>query len=125
MARCQARPAACIPSLQVGIKWTRLPVVVVRLLGERCCHDLVYGPGHADAMLCRLVARHCCVIVEAGERGLADVLGLEFQPAPYVLSTMLTCGKKVGQSLTNLIAKLGATEPDSVKAQRECPVAHR
>jgi len=79
----------------VGIKWTRLPVVVVRLLGERCCHDLVYGPGHADAMLCRLVARHCCVIVEAGERGLADVVGLEFQPAPYVLSTMLTCGKLV------------------------------
>ena len=26
-------------------------------------------------------------IVEAGERGLADVLGLEFEPAPHVLST--------------------------------------
>ena len=37
---------------------------------------------------------------------------------------MLTRGKKVGQSLTNLIAKLGATETDSVKAERECPVAH-
>jgi hypothetical protein len=88
-------PRACIPSLQVGIKWTRLPVVVVRLLGERCCHDLAYRPGHADAMLCRLVARHCCVIAGAGERGLADVLGLEFQPAPYVLSAVLTCGKLV------------------------------
>jgi hypothetical protein len=31
-----------------------------------------------------------CAIVEAGERGLADVLGLEFEPAPYVLSSVLT-----------------------------------
>jgi hypothetical protein len=37
---------------------------------------------------------------------------------------MLTCGKKVSQSLTNLIAKLGATESDSIKANGECPVAH-
>jgi len=73
----------------VGIKWTRRPAVVVYLLGERCCQDLVHGPGHADARLCRLVARHCCVIIEAGERGLADVPGLEFQPAPYVLSAVL------------------------------------
>jgi HD domain len=46
---------------------------------------------HADAMLCRLVAHHSCAIVEAGERGLADILGLEFEPAPYVLSSVLTC----------------------------------
>ena len=46
---------------------------------------------HADAMLCRLVARHSYAIVEAGERGLADILGLEFEPAPYVLSSVLTC----------------------------------
>ena len=45
----------------------------------------------ADAMLCRLVAHHSCAIVEAEERGLADVLGLEFEPAPYVLSSVLTC----------------------------------
>ena len=45
---------------------------------------------HADAMLCRLVAHHSCAIIEAGERGLADVLGLEFEPAPYVLSSVLT-----------------------------------
>ena len=38
---------------------------------------------------------------------------------------MLTGGKKVGQSLTNLIAKLGAAETDSVKAERKRPVAHR
>jgi len=45
---------------------------------------------HADAMLCRLVAHHSCAIVEAGERGLADVLSLEFEPAPYALSSVLT-----------------------------------
>ena len=29
---------------------------------------------HADALLCPLVAHHSCAIIEAGERGLADVL---------------------------------------------------
>ena len=46
---------------------------------------------HADAMPCRLVAHHSCAIIEAGERGLADVLRLEFEPAPYVFSSVLTC----------------------------------
>src|ERR1700745_2469827 len=32
---------------------------------------------HADTMLCRLVAHHSCAIVEAEERGLADVLSPE------------------------------------------------
>ena len=73
-------------------------------------HDIGYVPGlavtglhaldgarylrdvhQADTMLCRLVAHHSCAIVEAEERGLADVLGLEFEPAPYVLSSVLTC----------------------------------
>ena len=45
---------------------------------------------HADAMLCRLVAHHSCAIVEAEERGLADVLSLEFEPAPQALSSVLT-----------------------------------
>ena len=45
---------------------------------------------HADAMLCRLVAHHSCAIIEAGERGLADVLSCEFDPAPYALSSVLT-----------------------------------
>jgi hypothetical protein len=72
-------------------------------------HDVGYAPGlattglhqldgarylrdaqHADAMLCRLVAYHSCAIVEAGERGLAEVLGLEFEPAPQELSDALT-----------------------------------
>lgn len=46
---------------------------------------------HADAMLCQLVAHHCCAIIEAEGRGLADVLRPEFEPAPYVLSSVLTC----------------------------------
>ena len=73
-------------------------------------HDIGYAPGlaatglhqldgarylreaqHADAMLCRLVAHHSCAIIEAGERGLADILSSEFDPAPYALSSVLTC----------------------------------
>ena len=73
-------------------------------------HDIGYAPGlattglhqldgarylrdaqHADAMLCRLVAHHSCAIIEASERGLADVLSSEFDPAPYVLSSVLMC----------------------------------
>jgi hypothetical protein len=42
-------------------------------------------------MLCRLVARHSCAIIEAGERGLADILSYEFDPAPDVLASVLTC----------------------------------
>jgi hypothetical protein len=45
----------------------------------------------ADDMLCRLVAHHYYAIVEADERRLADVLGREFESAPYVLSSVLTC----------------------------------
>jgi putative nucleotidyltransferase with HDIG domain len=45
---------------------------------------------HADAMLCRLVAHHSCAVIEAGERGLADVLNSEFDPAPDVLASVLT-----------------------------------
>jgi hypothetical protein len=41
-------------------------------------------------MLCRLIAYHSYAIVEADERGLADVLSLEFEPAPYALSSVLT-----------------------------------
>jgi putative nucleotidyltransferase with HDIG domain len=45
---------------------------------------------HADTMLCRLAARHSCAIIEAGERGLADILSREFEPAPHALSSALT-----------------------------------
>jgi hypothetical protein len=42
-------------------------------------------------MLCRLVAHHSCAIIEADERGLADILSSEFDPAPDALATVLTC----------------------------------
>ena len=45
---------------------------------------------HTDALLCRLVAHHSCAIIEASERGLAEVLALEFEPAPQELSDALT-----------------------------------
>ena len=45
---------------------------------------------HADAMLCRLVAHHSCAIIDAGERGLADVLRREFKSARRALSSVLT-----------------------------------
>jgi hypothetical protein len=41
-------------------------------------------------MLCRLVAYHSCAIIEAGERGLADIVALEFEPASDNLSSALT-----------------------------------
>ena len=41
-------------------------------------------------MLCRLVAHHSCAIIEAGERGLADVLSAEFEPARDALASVLT-----------------------------------
>jgi hypothetical protein len=44
----------------------------------------------ADTMPCRLVAHHSCAIVEAGERGLAEALDLEFEQAPQGLSNALT-----------------------------------
>ena len=72
-------------------------------------HDIGYAPGlavtgfhpldgarylrdtqHADTMLCRLVAHHSCAIIEAGERGLADVLRREFEPSPDLLGSALT-----------------------------------
>jgi hypothetical protein len=73
-------------------------------------HDIGYAPGlattglhqldgarylrdtqHADATKCRLVAHHSCAIIEAAQRGLADILGSEFEPAPDALASVLTC----------------------------------
>ena len=36
------------------------------------------------------VAHHSCAVPEADERGLADALSLEFEPAPDELSSVLT-----------------------------------
>ena len=45
---------------------------------------------HADPMLCRLVAHHSYAVIEAEERGLADVLTREFAPPPQPLADALT-----------------------------------
>ena len=45
---------------------------------------------HADPVLCRLVAHHSCAVIEAEERGLADLLRREFPPAPQRLADALT-----------------------------------
>ena len=45
---------------------------------------------HAHPMLCRLVAHHSCAVIEADERGLADLLRREFAPAPQPLADALT-----------------------------------
>jgi hypothetical protein len=42
-------------------------------------------------MLCRLVAHHSCAITEASERGLVHIPSYEFDPAPDVLASVLTC----------------------------------
>ena len=87
---------------------------------------------HADTMLCRLVAHHSCAIVEAGERGLADVLRLEFEPAPYPLSSALTfCDMTTSpdgelvpaeQRLAEIQHRYGAGHLVSRSIQRATPV---
>ena len=90
---------------------------------------------HADAMLCRLVAHHSYAIVEAEERGLADVLALEFEPAPYVLSSVLTCCDMttspdgelvpVGRRLAEIHRRYGPGHLVSRSIQRVTPMIRR
>jgi putative nucleotidyltransferase with HDIG domain len=54
--------------------------------GARYLRDTV----RADALLGRLVAHHSCAIIEADERGLADVMYGEFDPAPRAIASVLT-----------------------------------
>jgi HD domain len=54
--------------------------------GARYLRDL----HHAEPLLCRLVAHHSCAVIEAEERGLADLLSREFDPAPQPLADALT-----------------------------------
>lgn len=76
---------------------------------------------HADPLLCRLVAHHSCACVEAAERGLADALFREFEPAARGLSDALiycdmTTGPQ-GDSMTveNRLAEIRARYgPDHV-----------
>ena len=86
-------------------------------------------------MLCRLVAHHSCAIVEAEERGLADVLALEFEPAPYALSSALThCDMTtspdgelvpVGGRLAEINRSYGLGHPVSRSIQRATPMILR
>jgi hypothetical protein len=47
---------------------------------------------HADPRLCSLVANHSCAILEADERGLADVLTSEFpSPDPKLNDALAYC----------------------------------
>jgi hypothetical protein len=63
-----------------------------QLDGARSLRDAQHADAqHADALLGRLAAHHSCAIIEAGERGLADALSRKFEPAPYALSSVLTC----------------------------------
>ena len=83
-------------------------------------------------MLCRLVAHHSCAIIEAGERGLADVLSYEFDPAPDVLANVLTCcdmttspdGElvRVEQRLTEIHDRYGSGHLVSRSIQRATPM---
>jgi hypothetical protein len=54
--------------------------------GARYLRDVQY----VDRMLCRLVAHHSYAVIEAEERGLADVLTREFVPPPQPLADALT-----------------------------------
>ena len=92
-------------------------------------------PPHADTLLCRLVAHQSCAIIEASERGLADVLSDEFEPAPYVLSSVLTyCdmttsrdGEIVpaGQRLAEIHDRYGSGHLVSRSIQRATPMILR
>ena len=47
---------------------------------------------HADGTVCRLVAHHTGAMIEADERGLADVLASEFEPASqYLVNALIYC----------------------------------
>jgi hypothetical protein len=76
-------PPGCTTSATPGLALTGLH----QLDGARYLRDAQ----HADALLCRLVAHHSCAIIEVGERGLSDVLNSEFDPAPDVPASVLTC----------------------------------
>ena len=105
-------------------------------------HDIGYAPGltltglhqldgarhlrdalHADALLCRLVAHHSCAIIEAGERGLANVLSLEFEPAPYALASALTCCDMT-TSPTSPDGELVPVEQRLAEIQHRCGPGH-
>jgi hypothetical protein len=61
--------------------------------GARYLRDVL----HADPRLCRLVAHHTCAVIEAEERGLADVLLAEFEPErPEFADALTYCDMTTG-----------------------------
>jgi len=87
--------------------------------------------GHADAMLCRLVAHHSCAIIDAEEHGLAADLAREFKPAPRVLAdALIYCDMTTGpdgqrmaveQRLAEIRARYGPTHPVTRALARSAP----
>ena len=87
---------------------------------------------HADPMLCRLVAHHSCAVIEADERGLADVLRREYAPPPRPLADALTfCdmttspdGKHVhvNRRLAEIHDRYGSGHPVSRSIRRATPM---
>jgi hypothetical protein len=94
-ARCLAPAAGADAGLLEAAAWLHdigyLPELAGTGLhgldGARYLRDVQ----HADPVLCRLVANHSCAVIEAEERGLADLLRGEFQGAPQALADALTC----------------------------------
>ena len=86
---------------------------------------------HTDPMLCRLVAHHSCAIIEAEERGLADVLAREFKPAPRNLAdALIYCDLTTGpdgqrmtieQRLADIRDRYGPTDLVSRALARSTP----
>ncbi len=93
-------------------------------------HDTGYAPGlatkglhaqHAGAKLCQLVAHHSCAIIEAAERGLAGVLGREFEPPPDVLREGVDRAQ-VNASLSGVGASCSSVQSGPGRPRRTCTV---
>jgi hypothetical protein len=86
---------------------------------------------HADPMLCRLVAHHSCAMIEAEERGLADVLAREFKPTPRNLAdALIYCDLTTGpdgqrmtieERLTDIRARYGPADLVTRALARSAP----
>jgi hypothetical protein len=89
---------------------------------------------HSRTLVVFSLADACALsaIVEAGERGLADVLSSEFDPAPDVLASVLTCcdmttsphGQPVraGRRLAEIHDRYGSGHLVSRSIQRATPM---
>ena len=86
---------------------------------------------HADLVLCQLVAHHSGALAEARERGLADELSGDFEPASRPLSDALTyCDMTTGpdgqrltveRRLAEIRARYGPGDPVTRAIARSAP----